>query len=282
MGVALAVLVTFEVRLGDVRPVFAEQLPPSADDFARDVLRHEVETQAQDQALWSYRERKRDDGKQKLFCVYQTRQGEIDRLAAIDGRPLTADQIQAEDQRIQGLISHPGEMRQQQKKQRRDAEQARNLLRMFPDAFRFQYDGEQGSLVRLRFAPNPKFHPPDFAAQVFHHMEGTMLLDPQQKRLASIDGTLTSEVEFFGGLLGYLDKGGSFAVQQQEVSSHFWEVTVMHVHMSGKALLFKTIAVKEDETYSNFQSVPGNTTLPQAAELLKRDSRDLEQTQAKN
>jgi hypothetical protein len=265
-----------------VAAVSAGQLPSSADQFAGDILGHEVEVQTQDHALWTYREQKQDDGKRKLLHVYQTNSGEIERLVAVDDQPLSAAQAQAEDHRIQTLISQPAQMRQHQKKQREDGEQARNLLRMFPDAFRFQYDGTQGSLVRLRFTPNPEFHPPDHAAQVFHHMTGTMLVDAQQKRLAAINGTLTSEVKFFGGVFGHLDKGGTFAVQQQEVSPRTWEVTSMHVHMNGKALFFKTIAVQEDESYTDFQSVPANTTLPQAAELLKQYARDLPQVQAKN
>ena len=56
-----------------------------------------------------------------------------------------------------------------------------------------RYDGVAGSLVRLKFVPNPQFHPSGHSEQVFHHMEGTLLLDPSQKRLAAIDGRLTSE-----------------------------------------------------------------------------------------
>ncbi len=49
---------------------------------------HEVEAQTQDHSLWSYRETKREDGKLKLYDVYQTRQGEIERLVAVGGRPI--------------------------------------------------------------------------------------------------------------------------------------------------------------------------------------------------
>ncbi len=76
-------------------------------------------------------------------------------------------------------------------------------------------------------------------------------------------------MKFFGGLLGHLDKGGTFDVQQKEVSPKIWEVSVMHVRMNGKALLFKTIDVQEDETYSDFRSVPPDTSLEQAAQRLK-------------
>ncbi len=245
------------------------QLPSNANDFARDFFHHEVEAQTQDHSLWSYRETKREDGKLNLYDVYQTRQGEIERLIAVAGRRLTADELAQEDSRIHDTISDPSQMRQRQKKQHDDGEQARKLLRLFPDAFQFRYDGTEGRLVRLRFSPNPKFRPPDHAAQVFHHMEGVVTVDAEQRRLAAIDGKLTSEVKFFGGLFGYLEKGGTFNVEQKEVAPRIWEVSVMHVHMSGKALLFKTIDVQEDETYSDFKAVPPDTSLEQAAQRLK-------------
>ena len=280
-AVALAGLGVLEGSSTSADAVRAQQLPSSADQFVKEVLPHEVEAQLQDHTLWTYLERKRVDGVWKLFHVYQTQEGEIDRLVAVNGQPLTPAQVKAEDQRIQRLISRPSQVRQRQKREHDDGVQAQNLLRMFPAAFRFQYDGAQGSLVRLRFTPNPQFQPADHTAQVFHHMEGTMLLDPEQKRLAAINGTLTSEVKFFAGLLGHLDKGGTFAVKQEEVSPHLWEVTIMQVHMRGKALFFKTIDTQEDETYFDFQSVPNDTTLHQAAELLKQGPIDLPPAQAK-
>jgi hypothetical protein len=245
------------------------QLPTNANDFALDFFQHEAEAQTQDLSLWSYRETKRDDGELKLYDVCQTRQGELQRLIAIDGHPLSEQQLAAEDARIKSVISSPEQMRQLQKKQREDGEQARKLMRMFPDAFHFQYDGTQGALIRLRFSPNPKFRPPDHASQVFHHMEGTVFVEAQQNRLAAIDGKLTSEVKFFGGLLGHLAKGGTFHVEQKEVGPKTWQLSVMRVHMSGKALLFKTIDVQEDETYTDFQPVLANTSLQQAAQQLK-------------
>jgi hypothetical protein len=251
------------------RAAVMSQLPADANDFARDFFHHEVEAQTQDHSLWSYHEAKREDGKLKLYDVYQTRQGEIQRLVAVGGRRLTDDQLAKEDSRIQQAITDPSQMRQRQKKEHEDGEQARKMLRLFPDAFNFRYDGTDGPFVRLRFSPNARFRPPDHAAQVFHHMEGVVMVDAEQQRLAAIDGKLTSEVKFFGGIFGHLEKGGTFNVEQKEVAPRIWEVSVMHVHMSGKALLFKTIDVQEDETYSDFQPVPPETSLEQAAQRLK-------------
>jgi hypothetical protein len=250
----------------------AHQQEENPNSFVRDILGHEVEAQRRDDALWSYRELKMDDGKQKLYNVCQTKYGEIDRLIAVNGRPLGQTEAQEEDRRIDKLINRTRQMRQEQKKKTEDGEHARNLLKMFPDAFEFEYDGTQGDLVKLKFAPDPKFHAEGHPAQVFHHMEGTILLDASQKRLVAIDGKLTSEVKFAGGLLGHLDRGGTFNVKQEEVTPGYWEVTRMHVEMTGKALFFKTIGAHDDESYSGFKRVPDNASLQQGAEAVRKNA----------
>jgi hypothetical protein len=59
-------------------PMFAQDATSSqnpqidADRLARDVFHNEIDAQIHDQSLWSYRELKEDDGKQKLFVVCQT------------------------------------------------------------------------------------------------------------------------------------------------------------------------------------------------------------------
>jgi hypothetical protein len=103
-------------------------------------------------------------------------------------------------------------------------------------------------------------------------MEGTMLVDGNAKRLIEIDGRLTSKVKFAGGLLGHLDEGGTFRVQQRDVGAGHWDMVLLDVHMDGKALFFKTISVREKETYSDFHEVPANLTLRQAAQALKEDA----------
>jgi hypothetical protein len=242
-----------------------------ADRLAQAVFHNEIDAQIHDQSLWSYRELKEDNGKQELFVVCQTNGGEIGRLLAVNGQELSPDQRQAEAQRIHKMLNQPSQMRRKQKEQHQDALQAQHLMEMFPAAFRFQYDGMQGSLIRLKFTSNPNFHASSRAEQVFHHVEGRLLVDNRQNRLAEISGQLTSEVKFFGGLLGHLDKGGTFLVRQQDMGSGHWELTLMDIEMNGKAVFFKTIAVREREVDSNFRRVPDGTTLQQALTFLQSD-----------
>lgn len=253
-------------------PISSSNPQLDANRFAQDVFRNEIDAQIHDHSLWSYLELKEEHGKKMLYAVCQTKDGEIDRLLAVNGQELNPKERKAEDRRIQKMLNHPDQMRQKQKNQHEDAIQTQKLMKMFPDAFRFQYDGTQGNLIKLKFTPNLNFHPSGHPAQVFHHMEGSLLVDDQQKRLAEINGQLTSKVKFLGGLLGHLNKGGTFLVKQQNMGSGHWELTTMDVQMNGKALFFKTIAVREKETDTNFHQVPDDMTLQQAFELLQKDA----------
>jgi hypothetical protein len=242
------------------------------DALVREVIYNEVQAQSRDQSLWCYREQQQEDAKPaKTLQVCQTKDGELERLVALGGRELTSLQAQAEDERIQRVVSHPEQLRAKQKKEREDGEQARNLLATLPDAFLFQWDHKSGNLVTLRFRPNPAFRPSTRSAQVFHHMEGTLIVDAEQKRLVEINGRLTSEVKFLGGLLGHLDKDGTFCVKQQHVGEGHWDLRSMSVQMNGKALFFKTIAVLETKSILDYQPLPRGATLQQAADFLRRD-----------
>lgn len=258
-------------------PIFAEasnlaSTPPlDPSRLARDLFHNEIEAEIRDQSLWCFHELDVEHGQKKLSAVCQSKDGQIERLLEVNGEELSPSQRQAEDQRLQRLLSHPDQLRKKQKKDQDDTKQAHDLMKMFPDAFRFQYEGMQGDLMKLKFSPNPDFHPSGRAAQVFHHLEGSLLFDPGQERLAQIAGQLTSDVKFGWGLLGHLDQGGTFFVKQQDLGSGRWELAELKVQMSGKALLFKTISVRQYQVLSDFRPEPDSTSPQKAFEFLRQD-----------
>lgn len=101
-------------------------------------------------------------------------------------------------------------------------------------------------------------------------MEGDIWVNRKQARLMEITGHLTHEVKFAGGLLGHLNPGGQFEVQQTEVAPGYWELTLLNVNMKGKALFFKTISVQQKLHRTDFREIPDNLTLVQAADLLRK------------
>lgn len=219
---------------------------------------------------WSYREVIRKDGSLETREFCQTSAGTIERLIAINNQPLSAEQQRREDTRLQAWLADPAEIRKERQKQREDSAKQYRMFATFPEAFRYEYAGREGELVKLKFEPNPRFVPSSRQEEVFHHLEGMMWIDPGQKQLARIEGRLTSEVKFAGGLLGHLDKGGIFSVAFKELNSGQWVMAALHVEMSGRALLFKTISVQEERDFDDYRSVPDNLSLQQAAELLEK------------
>jgi hypothetical protein len=243
--------------------------------FMREVAAHEIAAQKQDHSLWQYTDRERERDKTTLCEVVETDQGSISRVIALNGQPLTPEQAHKEDARIHKLISDPEELHDQQRKARHDGEMERRLLQMLPDAFIYHSVGLEGTLTKLDFAPNPSFHPSTREGEVFHHMDGSIWVNAQAKRIARIEGHLASEVKFGGGILGHLSKGGTFSIEQQNVGEGHWDLVRVDVDMNGRALFFKTISVHQQQEDSHFKSVPAGITLQQAAQLLNEGAKQL-------
>ena len=240
--------------------------------LVREVVANELKAQKEDQSLWQYREIKSQDGKTQLLKVVETKQGDLQRVLAVNGQPLAPGPEKNEEARIQHLVNDREAFQKLRRKQQQDCEETVRFLRMLDEAFIYQDAGKDGALRKLDFRPNPAFHPPSHEGEVFHHMDGSIWLDTQQKRLARMSGRLTSEVKFGWGVLGHLDKGGTFIVEQREVAQGHWELTRLDVNMNGKALFFKTVEVKQIVENSDFRPVPAEVTLEQAAQILKRGS----------
>jgi len=250
----------------------SERLAMSANELARRVVTNELKFQAEEHGHWMYRLQKEEPGKKQVLQILETNSGSLSRLISVGGRPLDARQQQKEYLRMQRLVSHPEEQRNLKLASNKKAEQGARLFRILPDVFVFSYAGRQADLVTLTFRPNPNYQPPSLEARVLHNMQGEMTVDIKQERLAALSGQLIEDVKFGGGLLGHFDKGGKFEVRQTEVASGEWEMTIQCVDMKGKALLFKTIGLKETENHSDFYRVPDDLTLAEAAGILNKQS----------
>jgi hypothetical protein len=240
----------------------------SANDLGREVINNELKSQETNHGRWMYREEREEQGKKKTVEVVQTARGSLDRLLAVDDHPLAANEQRQEEERIEGLVRNPEEQQKREQVKRKEAEQCRSFFKMMSDAFNFYYAGRDGDLIKLSYKPNPRFQAPTREARVLQAMEGEMWVHATQRRLARIEGQLTSDVKFAGGLLGHLNKGGKFSVEETELAPGEWELTRMEIDMQGKALFFKTIAVQERQYRSDFRKVADDVSLSEAANML--------------
>jgi hypothetical protein len=99
-----------------------------------------------------------------------------------------------------------------------------------------------------------------------------MWIDSQNKRLVALKGELIDRVRFGYGLLGHINKGGSFAIHRLQVSPSHWRTDLIDIHVSGRVILFKTVNKEQHEVRSEFRAVPGSLTLEQAEAMLKQSA----------
>jgi hypothetical protein len=137
-------------------------------------------------------------------------------------------------------------------------------------------------LLRLKFRHNPKYDPPTRVEQVLTGMEGVVLIDAQKLHIARIDGTLFKDVGFGWGILGHLDRGGHFQVDQTDVDADHWSISRMVLAFTGKILMLKNLNIKSTAIYSDFQSVPPNLSFAQGVDLLKKQLATVGESQARN
>ena len=245
-------------------------LPPDPAEFVRQAVAHELNAMDNDHTRWMYRLHKEDEKNSQDRQVIETKDGSLSKVLLFNGQPLTLEQRQQDQERMRRLVEDPEERARRNKRERSDAEKARTLLKGIPEAFHFAYDGTQDNMVRVNFVPNPQYSPPTREMTVYHSMKGTLWIDRTAVRLAQIEGQLFEDVNFGWGLLGHLDKGGTFKVHQKEVGPGHWETVLVDLNLHGRAVVFKTIAVKQRQTFSDFRRMPDDLTLTKALEMLQK------------
>ena len=261
-------------------------LAPS--QLVRETARNEVAGDPGN-AKFMYMDRKDDERGSKTRLTVETVQAAASILVAENGKPIPPEYRRSEEARLQGMVDHPSEIIKQQKSEREDAERTNRIMQALPEAFLYESDGEEPSqggygkvgdeLIRLKFRPNPNYKAPTHTEQVLTGMQGVLLIDAKAHRIAKIDGVLTREVGFGWGVLGHLNPGSHFLVEQAEVGQGAWEVTRMTLDFTGKILLVKNLTIKSTEVCSNFRTVPSNITFAQATQLLKKHESEAAQNE---
>jgi hypothetical protein len=273
---------TIAVLFGTSWSVAADNPPLSPAELMRRTVQNEIKA-SNTPDNFMFRSRKETPKGSQTKLMVQTRDATVGMIIATNDQPLSADQRQAEQGRLQYIASHPEELRRKQKQEKDDADRVTRIVRAMPDAFIYEPDGvEPGKagvgnpgdeLLRFKFRPNPNYSPPSRVEQVLTGMQGTVLIDPVRQRIARIDGVLFRDVSFGWGILGHLDKGGRFQVDQGTAShDDSWEMSRMSLDFTGKILLFKSIAIKSTETFTDFRRVPSDLTFAQGVSLLQKES----------
>jgi hypothetical protein len=264
--------------------------PPAVEpnELVRRAVANEIRS-SNEGPKYMCRQRKETPAGSQTKLLVETKDAMVGMVVAYNDQPLNQQQRRDEYGRIERFVKQPAELERKRKQEKESAERVNLILKALPDAFLYEYDGTEtgrpgvgksgDQLSRLKFRPNPRYDPPSHVEQVLTGMQGVVLVDPQKQRIARIDGTLFKDVGFGWGILGHLDRGGHFQVDQTDVSDGNWAIARMELAFTGKILLFKSVDIKSTELYGDFHPVPADMTFAQGIQLLKQQQAAIAQNQ---
>ncbi len=241
----------------------------SAKEIVATVVRNELDADTNDHSRWMYRDAYKSPDKDIVKIAIETAQGNLSEVIEDHGKPPSAQVHQNDLDVMQQMVSDPDLRARKKKAEQHDGQQARDMLNLLPKAFIWKIVDRANGDIKLEFHPDPNFSPDSMSGRVLAGMSGTMVVNESHMRLKDLSGHLDHDVTFAWGLLGRINAGGTFQIMREDVGEASWQITGMHVHISGHALFFKTIGDQEDEVTSDYHPVPADVDIAKAAQMLK-------------
>jgi len=251
--------------------------PPQGDALVKRALAAEVGNAENPQQPMRYKLRKSSPHLTSTKEIFETKDGAVARLVAINDRSLNPDDEQKEQARLDELMRNPSRQRHRKQAQDADAGRALKILRLLPEAFKYRYAGSEtgpsGRVEKFDFEPNPQFNPPDLETQVLTAMQGQLWIDASQERVIRLEGHLQEDVDFGWGILGRLNKGGWILLEQADVGDHQWRIVHFKMNMSGR-IVFMNKVFDTVEDQSQFEPVAAGLSYQQAIRELRQTSQE--------
>ncbi len=242
---------------GDLAWELAQANP---SELMRQASQNEILNSYGERTPLRYRLRKVTAKSDTVKEIVETSDGGVARLITIGGHPLSSSEEQQEIGRLRALEADPAIEAHRHRNEVRDAERMRKFMRLLPNAFLYQFMGRvedaNSSMIRLSFAPDPKFSPPDFESRILTGIRGEVWIDPGEMRVVRMEGRIFKTVDFGWGIIGSLYPGATMLIEQSKTSTCGWQLARLSLHLEGKELLFKSLHVVLEETATNYQPVP--------------------------
>jgi hypothetical protein len=194
-------------------------------------------------------------------AVVETTAGPLERLLAIDGKPLDERAQRAEDARVNDLAAHPEKIKAQQTAKMADRKRAESLFTTPPELFEFTRESAPEGTIAVAFAPNPTYVPQTYVQRVLHVMTGVVDVDARTMRLRELDARISQQVQFGWGLLGTVEQGGTLRMVRQPVGSGEWRLVGLDIKVQGRMLLFKSMDMDEHLQRRDFIELPAEETM---------------------
>jgi hypothetical protein len=250
---------------------FAETTKGTASAEQLELIAHATEHELnalEDPAPYEFQEHLEWNWGTETRSVIETSEGRADRIVLFRDEPLTPEQQEKQQHRLEKLLSDRDAVKGEMQDQKAETQRRIRMVQAFPLAFFFDFAGREKGLLHFTFRPNPEFSPKDRESQMYRGMEGSLWVDQAQERIVQIQGKLVKDVSFGWGILGRLSKGGIYEIAQTQLAPGKWRITSLNVDMKGRIFLLNSFRFIRRETDTRLRPTPASMTYQTAVTAL--------------
>jgi len=180
------------------------------------------------------------------YDIFYLRGEEVRRLVRKNGKDLTADEQQKENERVEKRVREYEKQQEKDggksveaKKQKEDEAGISSILRVsrFGNARRESFRGHD--VIVFDFEPNPAYQPTNLTENVLHKLVGVAWIDEQARQVVRLEARFTDSMKIGGGLLASVQKGSAFVFEQSKINDEVWLPSYAEAHFAARVLLLK-------------------------------------------
>lgn len=210
---------------------------------------------------YDYNERDRDAQGTKTYEVTDVLGSPYERLIAIDGKELDANQKAEQQKKYEQMLAQRKAESSAQRAKRiakfqSDRHRDREMLEQLTKAFDFTLQGKQKmgdhTVYVLNANPRRGYRPPTRNAQVLLGMQGTLWIDEATYQWVKVEAHVIRPVRI-EGFLAQVEPGTKFELEKSPVEGDIWLPVHYAMTASAKVLYFLHHHSQEDDTYFNYR-----------------------------
>src|SRR5262245_1189316 len=175
------------------------------------------------------------------------------RVVAKNGKPLSGDDQEKEDRRVEKMIRDIEAGRKFDLPYNQRRIKLSDLLRVsrFSDSRRERF--RDRDVIVADFEPNPDFKPANSGEAFAHNLAGSIWVDEKDLQIARVEFQLVNAFKVAGGAFFAMRPGSRFVAEQGRFFDEVWLPTYSEVTISARAMLFASFGVNQKITYADYR-----------------------------
>lgn len=203
----------------------------------------------------------------KVYEVTPIGDNTVERLISVNGKELSASELEKEDKRVQKEVEEIVKRREkeEQKKEQREArgEKANDkdddgitildFLRIseITSVRREMFRGHE--VIAFDFEPRKGFKAKNRAEDIINKLAGTIWVDEAAQQIARLEARLTDSFKIGGGMLASIGSSTAFAFEQEKVDGELWLPSFGEANISARVMLLAKFNRSMERRYSDYK-----------------------------